>query len=148
MGIVWRAFDEQLERDVALKFLPEMVTFDEHAVRELKRETKKSQELRHHRLRANRLSTAATFPIRSKNVTPVSMQQRREDLEVTGAPIPPEWEKTVAACVTLGGFESVEREIEVKVNETTRFPSVNLQRPPPTAVNSTLAGPSGASRLA
>jgi serine/threonine protein kinase len=50
MGIVWLAFDEQLERDVALKFLPEMFAFDEHAVADLKRETKKSQELRHHHI--------------------------------------------------------------------------------------------------
>jgi len=47
MGIVWRAFDEQLERDVALKFMPEMVRLDPHAVDELKRETRKSLDLTH-----------------------------------------------------------------------------------------------------
>jgi len=48
MGMVWRAFDEQLERDVALKFLPELLVLDKAAMDELKREAKRSLELTHH----------------------------------------------------------------------------------------------------
>jgi tRNA A-37 threonylcarbamoyl transferase component Bud32 len=47
MGVVWRARDEKLEREVALKFLPERVRRDPEAIRELKRETRRCLELTH-----------------------------------------------------------------------------------------------------
>lgn len=47
MGVVWRARDEELERAVALKFLPEVVAADAEAVRDLKRETRRCLELTH-----------------------------------------------------------------------------------------------------
>jgi formylglycine-generating enzyme required for sulfatase activity len=47
MGIVWRARDEQLERLVALKFLPAEVAADVEAVRDLKIETKRCLDLTH-----------------------------------------------------------------------------------------------------
>ena len=47
MGIVWLARDDKLERDVALKFLPETVVHDARAVADLKRETRRSLELTH-----------------------------------------------------------------------------------------------------
>ena len=47
MGVVWLARDEVLERDVALKFLPDMVVFDRAMLSDLKQETNRSLELTH-----------------------------------------------------------------------------------------------------
>jgi serine/threonine protein kinase len=47
MGVVWLARDGDLERDVALKFLPEMVAADPVAIDDLKHETRRSLELTH-----------------------------------------------------------------------------------------------------
>jgi serine/threonine protein kinase len=47
MAVVWLAWDEKLAREVALKFLPEMMLWDAAAVDVLKREASRSLELTH-----------------------------------------------------------------------------------------------------
>jgi serine/threonine protein kinase len=47
MGIVWLARDEELERHVALKFLPDLMIQDRSLLDQLKHETKRCLELTH-----------------------------------------------------------------------------------------------------
>lgn len=47
MGVVWLARDDELTKDIALKFLPEYVALDKSAMEDLKEETKKTLDLTH-----------------------------------------------------------------------------------------------------
>lgn len=47
MGVVWRAEDQQLGRDVAIKFIPDMVAGDESALQDIRRETRNGMRLSH-----------------------------------------------------------------------------------------------------
>ncbi|MGA3170718.1 MAG: serine/threonine-protein kinase [Chthoniobacteraceae bacterium] len=47
MGVVWLVKDEELKREIAMKFLPDIVVRDREATADLKRETRRSLELTH-----------------------------------------------------------------------------------------------------
>lgn len=47
MGVVWLATDNELDRKVALKFVPELLANEPTAIAELKRETRRSLDLTH-----------------------------------------------------------------------------------------------------
>ncbi len=47
MGVVWLAHDLELEKDIALKFLAEHLTYDTSAISDLKKETRRGMELAH-----------------------------------------------------------------------------------------------------
>lgn len=47
MGVVWLAHDQQLARDVAIKFMPDLVAGDQNALQDIRRETRNGMRLTH-----------------------------------------------------------------------------------------------------
>ncbi len=82
MGIVWLADDLQLDRSVALKFLPEAVAMDPRNVNEMKRETRRALELTHpHIVRIyDFVQSGETIAISMEYVTGDTLARRAADL--------------------------------------------------------------------
>ena len=81
MGVVWLARDDKLERDVALKFLPEVVKSDRAAMDDLKRETRRALDLTHpHIVRIyDFVDDATTAAIAMEYISGDTLSNRRLD---------------------------------------------------------------------
>ena len=81
MGVVWLARDEKLEREVALKFLPEVVKSDRAAMEDLKRETRRALDLTHtHIVRIyDFVEDATTAAIAMEYISGDTLSNRRLD---------------------------------------------------------------------
>ncbi len=94
MGVVWLARDEQIQKDVALKFLPEFVALDRAALNDLREETKKTLDLTHphivrtytfHTDTAEELAAIAMEVVEGGTLSDLRLEKENKVFEVTDA---------------------------------------------------------------